>query len=362
MTSNRWIAIHTGPAHYLDHLGVLAIELGLSLYVTEEATYQTAKTFYPELDCKLIDIQELSLNYLATHFDVIFESGHLWAFELLPLFQLMFNKQMRIVYCPHGNSDKGHSQAPIPKDISLVYGPHMMDHLKKTGSLDKINSTVLTGNYRYRYYLKNKDFYDNLLKPELEGKLDPEKKTIFYAPSWPDGENASSFLTSADRVLKEVGEFYNIIVRWHPFLDDLYPIETHQLLGQYENKKGIVFLHEVPCIYPILNASDGYLGDFSSIGYDFLAFNKPLFFLDSHFGMLYKCGMQLNLDEHLGKSILRYIKEPMFSKLIQETYQYVFGETRDGKEILKDLKKALSCDKAFLENYLQPQQDLDFSP
>jgi hypothetical protein len=238
---NKWIAIHTGPAHYLDHLGVLCIELGLTLLVTEETTYQASKQFYPQLDCKLIDLHALSLDYLADNFDVIFESGHRWALELLPLFELMFQKKMRIVYCPHGNSDKGYSQQPLPKDISLVYGSHMMDLLKKTRSLDKLNGAVLSGNYRYQYYLKNREFYDELLKNELGDRLDPSKKTIFYAPTWPDGENSSSFLTCANRVLEEVGQFYNIIVRWHPFIDDLHPVETHQIRGKYEDKQGIVF-------------------------------------------------------------------------------------------------------------------------
>ncbi len=357
MTSNHWIAIHTGPAHYLDHLGVLCIELELSLLVTEESTYQAARKFYPELDCKLIDLQALSLDYLAHQFDVIFESGHRWALELLPLLELMFQKKMRIVYCPHGNSDKGHSQDPLPKDISLVYGPHMLDHLKKTKSLNRLSSTVLTGNYRYQYYLKNQEFYDTLLAAELEGKLDPLKKTIFYAPSWPDGENDSSFLSCATRVLQEVGEFYNVIIRWHPFLDDLHPVETHQLRGAFENKKGIAFLSDFPCIYPILNASDGYLGDFSSIGYDFLAFNKPLFFLDSHFGKLYQCGQQLDLERHLGKAI-QQAESSCYQQQREETYHYVFGESRKRTTILSEIKEALSRERAsWTENYLQDLQE-----
>jgi teichoic acid glycerol-phosphate primase len=348
--TERWIAIHTGPAHYLDHLGVLCIELGLRLLVTEEASYQAAQKYYPKLDCEYIHLQELSLEYLATHFDVIFESGHLWAFELLPLLELLFKKKMRIVYCPHGNSDKGYSQKnPIPKDISLVYGSHMMDHLRKTES--KLNSTILTGNYRYAYYRKNQEFYDDLLKETLQGKFDISKKNIFYAPSWPDGENRTSFL-ECGRVIEEIAEFYNIIVRWHPFLDEIYPAETEQLRGKYENRHGIVFLNDFPCIYPILNASDGYLGDFSSIGYDFLAFNKPLFFLDSHFGKLYKCGLQLDMKTHLGKSLLQH--KDSFKNLREEAYQYVFGEEREGKDILVDLKKALSLERASM-NYLQPQ-------
>lgn len=339
MTSERWIAIHTGLPHYLDHLGILCIELGLPLLVTEEATYEAARKFYPQLQCQFTTLQDLSLEYLATHFDVIFESGHLWALELQPLFELLFNKKMRIVYCPHGNSDKGYSQKNgIPKDISLIYGPHMMDHLKKTES--QILHTILTGNYRYAYYQKNQEFYDSLLKQALQGKLVPNKKTIFFAPSWPDGENRSSF-SECSRVLEEVGEFYNVIIRWHPFLDELFPVETERLRGQYEKRNDIVFLNDFPCIYPILNAANGYLGDFSSIGYDFLAFNKPLFFLDSHFGVLYKCGQQLDLNQHLGRSILQH--EDSFHELRKETYQYVFGEEREGKNILKDLTTYLSA-------------------
>ena len=357
MTSNRWIAIHTGASHYLDHLGVLCIELGLPLLVTEEAVYQNAQKFYPQLQCQLIDLQTLSLDYLADQYDVIFESGHRWALELVPLFEMMYQKKMRIVYCPHGNSDKGYSQEPLPKDISLVYGSHMMDHLKKTKSLEKTEATVLTGNYRYKYYLKHQQFYDNLLQSELEGKLDPAKKTVFYAPTWPDGENNSSFLTCATRVIREVGEYYNVLIRWHPFLDEMHPVETHQLRGEFENKRGVIFLSDFPCIYPILNASDFYLGDFSSIGYDFLAFNKPLFFLDSHFGMLYKCGKQLNLSHHLGKSI-QETDSSCFKKQREETYHYVFGEMRESETILEELKEALSRDRAsWTENYLHSAQE-----
>lgn len=344
MTLNRSIAIHTGPAHYLDHLGVLCIELGIPLLVTEAATYQAARKYYPQLDCTLMDLQALSLTYLAEHYDVIFESGHRWALELLPLFELLLKKKMRIVYCPHGNSDKGHSQDPLPKDISLVYGEHMLDHLKKTKSLVTTSSTVVTGNYRYRYYKKNQTFYDNLLQEELKGKLDPRKKTVFYAPSWPDGENHSSFLPCAQKVLQEVGEYYNVMIRWHPFLDDLHPVETHQLRGEFDRRHDIAFLSDFPCIYPILNASDGYLGDFSSIGYDFLTFNKPLFFLDTHFGNLYQCGHRLDLDHHLGKAITE--DEHNFETEIKATYSYVFGEFKESETILSEIKKALSGDRA----------------
>jgi hypothetical protein len=323
---------------------VLCITLGIPLLAADEKTYQAARRFYPELDCKQIDPRELTLDFLAAHFDVIFESGHTWALELLPMLELLHNKQMRIVYCPHGNSDKGHSQKPIPKDLSLVYGAHMLDHLKKTGGLDCLNSVIETGNYRFGYYKSHQNFYDALLQPYLTN-LDPRKKTIFYAPSWPDGENRSSFLSCGARVIEEVGEFYNVLIRWHPFLDEKHPVETQQL-RKYANRKGIVFLDDFPCIYPILQAADAYLGEFSSIGYDFLAFDKPLYFLDSHFGKLYGCGTKLPLDSHLGKAIAAAPETAELQQERKKIHYYVFGRERNKLEIIEDLNKALSKERA----------------
>lgn len=342
MTFKRWIAIHTGAPHYLDHLGILCIQLQLPLLVTEKVTYEVGRKFYPELSIQYIELQELSLLYLATNFDVIFESGHRWTVELLPLFKLLFNKSMRMVYVPHGNSDKGHSiKTPFPKDISLVYGSHMIDLLKNTSK----NQTVVTGNYRYRYFRKHQLFYEELLKPFLH-KLDFNKKNILYAPSWPDGENPSSFISSCGRVIEEVGEYFNVLVRWHPFLDEIYPAEVEQIRAKYGHQKNVALLENFPCIYPILQITDGYIGDFSSVGYDFLAFDKPLFFLDGEIGKIYECGIKLLPEDHFGRVISTH--QDALSSKRKQTYDYVFGRERSGSEILAEIKKALSIPRAFV--------------
>lgn len=343
------IAIHTGHPHYLDHLGILCITLNLPLIITEHSTLETAKQFYPDLDCHLMDLQDLSVKFLADHFDVIFESGHRWAAELLPLFDLFFQKPMRIVYCPHGNSDKGHSyQNPIPKDLSLYYGSHMYQHLAKTRALLQLSGLVRTGNYRAAYYRARETFYHQLLSPHLN--IDPSCKTVFYAPSWPDGENPSSFLSCSERVIEEVGQFFNLIIRWHPFLGEMYPAQTEQLKFRYTGKKRISFLNDFPCIYPILQNTDLYLGDFSSIGYDFLEFNRPLFFFDTYPGLLDSCGTRINWDQNFGKALLSYEDTKEKEQLRKKAYSEVFGEERKGSEILKDIKEALSSDRASWKN------------
>ena len=41
-------------------------------------------------------------------------------------------------------------------------------------------------------------------------------------------------------------------------------------------------LIEFPYIYPLLEFCDIYLGDCSSVGYDFLHLNRPMYFLNPH--------------------------------------------------------------------------------
>src|SRR6185437_808394 len=138
--------------------------LQIPLWVTEPKSFNTAKTYYPQVEVHLKSMGELSIPYLAENCDVILESGHYWAAELRPLFKLLCGKEMRVIYVPHGNSDKGHSlQNPHPKDLSLVYGSHMLDLLKKNGSLERTQGYALTGNYRYPFYLQHKAFYDTFL-------------------------------------------------------------------------------------------------------------------------------------------------------------------------------------------------------
>ncbi len=136
----RSIAIITGPETYLDHLGVLSAILDLPLIVTEEKTFDLAKQCYPDLNVALNDFSELSMEFLATNYDAIFQTGKFWAAELRPAMELLFRKKMRFIFCPHGNSDKGHSQQNhVEQDISLVYGDHLHDLLKQTGAIHKIS-------------------------------------------------------------------------------------------------------------------------------------------------------------------------------------------------------------------------------
>ena len=366
-TKSRMVAILTGPDTYLDHVGVLSQILQIPLIVTEEETFLSAKEFYPGLDIHYMEMADLSLHFLAENFEVIFQSGKFWNVELKALIELLYRKKLRFVFCPHGNSDKGFSLANhTPQDLSLVYGEHMLSLLKNTGALDHISQICATGNYRLPFYSNHKEFYDCLAKKRLGNKLNLSQKTILYAPTWQDGENPSSFFSSCEKIISALEGDYNLIIKIHPFLEQFHPAETFAVLSQFENRQGTIFLTKFPAIYPVLALSDIYIGDFSSIGYDFLAFDKPLFFLgdvtkkNTPGYFLHQCGIQIPPIENVDlKAFLQQHMsecENVYRAKRKEIYEYAFGEEKNFEVLREEIFSYLESDVA-----VKPKGSLSFT-
>ncbi len=346
----RNVAIITGPETYLDHLGVLSSILDVPLIVTEEQTFHLAKQFYPDLDVALCDLSDLTIEFLATNYDVIFQTGKFWTAELRPFIEMLFRKKMRFVFCPHGNSDKGHSlQNHVEQDVSLVYGDHLLNLLQRTGAAQKIRHIVRTGNYRYPYYLRYRQFYDNLAEKIVFSRFKTEKPALLYAPTWNDKENPTSFFSTTDVLIEELSPSFNIVIKLHPFLLEDRPAEVFQIMSHYENHPSAVILDNFPPIYPLLERCSLYLGDYSSIGYDFLVFDKPLYFFNpkkkSSFSPLHSCGLEL--PENLGRKWNQFFTETLefnkknYSFQRKKIYFYAFGEELEPKSIKSAIFKKI---------------------
>ncbi len=358
MTSNkpRFIAYHTGPFTQLDHLGTLAIEWDIPLIASDPNTIELAQKYYPELKVHLINESE-SLDFLASHCDILLGCGKYWAIELQYEFSQFFNKSMRMLFCPHGNSDKGRSLTPDmdhpPQDIALFYGQQMLDLWKKTGVLTNTKQWTFSGNYRLPYYLKRRSFYDELAQPFFS-RFSPEKKTIFYAPSWPDKENPSPIFQVCEPLIENLRGDFNLLIKLHPLLAEKYPAETYRLLGLYEDHPEVQILFEFPPVYPLLSKVDLYLGDFSSIGYDALAFDLPLYFLIDDSSVLQgsdlaKTGITLPMHEieNLYSTIDRTLAKNKsdFQKARKDLYDYAFGEPREMGEVKEEVETLFSLEK-----------------
>jgi hypothetical protein len=331
---------------------VLCAIAGIPHLFGDEEPYEIAKKYYPGIDAKLVDRSELSPRALLENYDHFYVS-QCWDRESTQeLFQSVFPDrqiELRSVYCPHGNSDKtepdGGLNCYLNHDVLLVYGQHMVDLLKETKVWDALKKKVITGNFRYSYYKKHQAFYDRIVQEEVLSRFaDNGNQTLLYAPTW-----SADFFTAAAHVLDNLPSHYNIIVKIHHRLMHDHLGAMIRMMGYYENRPNILFLEDFPPVYPLLSHVDIFIGDVSSIGYDFLAFNRPMFFMrispnspnpEREF-LLYRCGIELQpeqypqlyeiMEAHLQSDQTKWQEER------RKMYEYAFGQERPWDELSQEL-------------------------
>ncbi len=341
----RCAALLIGSPTLLDHLGVLSHHLEVPLFVTNEHAFSLAQKFYPMFDMHFIDLQTLTIEYISHHWDVLFVTGKFFAQEMQLLFTAMQRSPPRIIYCPHGNSDKGRSLTTHSmQDISLFYGDHMKNLLEETGATKQLRGMIRTGNYRLPFYLRHKKFYDALAEEALLS-LPQDKPLLLYAPTWADVENPSPFFKVIDPVIEILSPTYNIVVLLHPLMREDHPANLMALTSRYEEKKEVLFLEDFPAIYPLLARCIAYLGDYSSIGYDALAMDCPIYFLLEKEGLyhrknpIFSCGTVLNVNDLV--HIETWIQEDNKSAQRRALYQHVFGDFLDAKCLQTEIWQSL---------------------
>lgn len=264
------------------------------------------------------------------------------------------------MHCPHGFSDKEYYLKKCAyEDIVLVYGDNMLDMLRECDIPRQNENYVICGNYRYTYYKHHKDFYRDITQQEILSKFAKQQTTILYAPTWNDTEKASSFFDAADTILGKLPSDYNIIVKLHPNLEEDNLAEVFQIQARYEDKPNILFLSQFPLVYPLLEFTDIYLGDISSLGYDFLVYNRPMFFLDQpsyqsspRQKYLQRCGVPIKPEQYndlysIIEANLPHDQE-RFANKRNEVYQYTFGKEKSFEQIRKEIIEA--CEKPYSES------------
>jgi CDP-Glycerol:Poly(glycerophosphate) glycerophosphotransferase len=339
--------------HYIDHLAVICILMNIPLLFIDETDYSLGKKYYPGLHCLKVDYESLYPEFLVENFDVLFFSD-LWDrskfHEKFGPFEKKYNKTMRHVHCPHGFSDKAfYLEKCILEDIALLYGQNMLDMLKNTGIFQHLPYHVITGNYRYTYFKQCRSFFDEIVKTEILNKFYAKKPVILYAPTWLDVEESTTFFDAHQYLLQNLPADYNMIVKLHPRLELDDTAKYYQIIGKYEDKPNILFLKDFPLIYPLLAYTDIYIGDTSSVGYDFLSFNRPMFFLNKQKidsqtdrrGFLFRCGTEIMPEEYseLYKILEKKLPEDQeqFSKIRSDVYNYTFAPERSFADIKHEI-------------------------
>lgn len=279
--------------HYLDHLGPFCALAGCPLICFEPEIAEKAAHFYPGLDVR----GEQKLPRVTITCDT------------QPILQAAFPGQStKILWLPHGNSDKGWNTPffdALQGETALVYGQRMIDFMKEKGVFPK---TIRIGNFR-REYFKNLGA--------------PDGKTFLYAPTW-DEDN--SFWKAFPLLAQRLPSDCNLWVKLHPNTVKKYAPEIEVLIGRYE-RANIQFLSDDPPIYPLLAKCSAYIGDMSSIGYDFLSFNRPMYFLNANPILpLHKCGLPIDAAD------FDFVLKNPFAEEQKKLYEYTFGGPMNWKE------------------------------
>src|SRR3990167_4859760 len=241
----RLAALNTGSEfHGLDHIAPLAALLSIPLITTEEKNHALALRYYPQVEARHMPDLEHQLAAIAREFDVLFECKY-WMAHLPALFRQLYNKNMRLVFCPHGQSDKGF-QAPLLapyalQDMVLLYGDLLIQMLKKLQIWPSIANYAIIGNYRLLFYQMHRAFYDALVQKEIP--LDKSKRTLLYAPTWRDADQSTSFFHFGAKILDQLPSDWNLILKVHPLLEQRDPVQFYATLALAEEKSNVFLLH-----------------------------------------------------------------------------------------------------------------------
>ncbi len=333
------------PFNYLDHLAPLSYFLKCPLIVEDYECYKLGLRHYPNVN---IQLQTINFMEIAKQYNLILLSTQRTIIETKAILQLVNANHVRFCYCHHGQSDKIAASRDLPslseRDITLLYGERQNNMLKLNRS-NKYHKFMI-GNYRLAYYDKYREKLSALTKNEIFQQMDINKKTILYAPTWTDNDNnynSTTFFLFCEELINKLPDNYNLIVKLHPLLERYNTAHTYKILSYDNCKQNVRVIFNFPPIYQLLDKIDIYLGDYSSVGYDFLYFNKPMFFLPTKKVNLHKCGMNVpSIDEffkhigndqsHLSKIRKAYYNES-FSPFDQTTPLYDRFQAIDQKVI-----------------------------
>ena len=314
---------------HIDHLAPLCAHLSIPLFVSNYEIFHLVKEYYPDVDTRPFDKKLLLREYKAF---ISCYTKHV----LNSLFAFDTNFSQLTIWCPHGNSDKGHSiplmESLKGEDVVLYYGEKMLNFIKERGAFSLSCTYIPIGNYRKKYFEERNSFYADIYKKKVQSKISNYLTTYLYAPTWDDSEKNSSLITTLPRLIDRLTKETGLIVKVHPNDLQLMSPQTMQLIYRAEDTNNILILEKFPPIYPLLTYIDGYIGDMSSIGYDFLAFNKPMFFDTNKKSLLCSCGDDL----HAFPTPSKHSKEKQKLRL----YEYTFSKPLESKGFWKKLHEA----------------------
>lgn len=329
---------------YYDHIASFCLYVSLPLLVTDLDAQSSLEELYPGLLVIHKSVAELP-TYALTHFTTFVScSPRPFLNQILGLTSELLNKPFMSFFLHHGNSDKGHASSLMEgmahETHTFIYGTKMEEFLKEKNVFKQLQGVVSIGNFREKVFTHYKKHFERQL-----GYV-KKKKTVFYAPTWEDAEHSCSFFDALETLLTTKDDRYALIIKPHPNTVAQHAVEMERLKGAVNNLDDVTLVTHFPPIYTLLNHADIYLGDYSSVGYDFLTYNRPMFFLnhngrnpDTDKGLaLFHCGDVIYKESF--DAVFDIIEDPQIEKkhMRHKMYNHTFDAAPSRCTLLDSMK------------------------
>ncbi len=319
--------------HLLDHIAPMAEILQIPLIASEDADRELVQTYYPTVHFECGDPIEFRLKEFSERFDALINCKY-WKPQLKTIFSHLYGKAPDLIFLPHGQSDKGFASpllAPYAEqDIVLLYGDLLIAMLQSLNI--EIPRFLMIGDFRRKYYEKYRNFYDNLAEEKIFSKLRKGRPTLLYAPTWMDADRSTSFFDWGASIASQLPADWNLIIKVHPLLELRSPSHYYSMMKHFENLPNALIVSSFPPVHAILSRVDAYLGDFSSVGYDFLYYRRPMLFIPNPNlpkARLHQCGHVLEEADPIFSWIENYPRSKNAEILQQRQemlYRFAFSD------------------------------------
>jgi CDP-glycerol glycerophosphotransferase (TagB/SpsB family) len=260
-------------------------------------------------------------------------------------FRALKEEGVKFVQIFHGTSDKTYNfnRESVHYDLVCLAGKKMLEDFNRKG-LNKNNNCIITGN------LKTDRIFNKFHKRDDEIQklgLDPAKKNVLYAPTWMDKMGNSSFKKFGVTMPHYFPDEYQLTIKLHPNLFNYQEAMVRKLKNIIGKKKNTILLENSKKIYdiiPVMAASDLLITDVSGVSYEYIAFQRPIIFLDNKSPIrffyggnrkrIWKTGDVVSNIDELPDTIRRNLEEPgryreIQKKILNEIYSYTDGKTAD---------------------------------
>lgn len=211
--------------------------------------------------------------------------------------------------------------------VCFLEGKYRVDKFKKYG-LDKIHTIFETGLPKLDVFFDGRFDREKLLS---DYHLDPEKKTVLYAPSY----KPTSIFSIGERVC-ELSQKYNLLIKLHPYSwgGKYAPHSQHTFFEKMKNRYSGMHLvgKDDHNILPYMFIADTMISDGSSVINEFLALNR--------------CGIIVDLPEQTHKDGVSLL-ENNSKEWLRDSFIHIDPQSEN---IFEAVEKALCPDSRRLEN------------